>query len=489
MKTQFFDGDFFMPARFHFLLLTLLVSFFCYGCQPSKHVTITSEPRTAKLFLQQVGGGDASIEEVGIGEVDRTLTFKEGISYKVIAKLYKYHDAEMKITLEPDEKRAYQIKLSQFLETIPTTTFEPVVVRNRPKTWALQPIERITEAYLDERENSKYVKSCEVLATNKDVQNLNYLTASTNEDIVVFQNIGIAAPPITYTVLADKESTESIARQFDLTPDEVRRMNNLDELEVKLRKGQVLKIAPMQVGSGLWRQTLTGSQFSPITNGKSLDLYPAFMPSVPAIVFASNRLSTHLNLWRTSTDGKPAVGRITNSTSEDYRPSIGPDGRIVFTSLVVGSDAPQIWSVKPDGSDLTQLPDGEYPQLSPNDGSRILFTRRNDREPRVRQLWTMAADGSDQRQITQNSLYEIVDPKWSPDGRRIVYAANEGMDDRKIANYDIWMVSADGSNKVQITRNGSLDDSPCWDRTGNAIYFRSNRGGQWRIWRAELQLP
>ena len=36
---------------------------------------------------------------------------------------------------------------------------------------------------------------------------------------------------------------------------------------------------------------------------------------------------------------------------------------------------------------------------------------------------------------------------------------------------------------IQITTNGSFDDHPSWDPTGNAIYFRSNRGGEWAIWK------
>ena len=39
------------------------------------------------------------------------------------------------------------------------------------------------------------------------------------------------------------------------------------------------------------------------------------------------------------------------------------------------------------------------------------------------------------------------------------------------------------SSYTQLTTNGSLDDCPCWDRKGEYIYFRSNRGGVWNIWR------
>jgi TolB protein len=95
----------------------------------------------------------------------------------------------------------------------------------------------------------------------------------------------------------------------------------------------------------------------------------------------------------------------------------------------------------------------------------------------------MNIDGSTETQLTQNTDYDAVDPKWSPDGRLIVYASDEGLDSRKNRNYDIWVMSSDGSHKTQLTTNGSRDDAPCWNHTGDTIYFRSNRGGAWNIWR------
>ena len=39
---------------------------------------------------------------------------------------------------------------------------------------------------------------------------------------------------------------------------------------------------------------------------------------------------------------------------------------------------------------------------------------------------------------------------------------------------------------VQVTTNGSHDDCPAWDPSGQTIYFRSNRGGEWAIWKIDV---
>jgi Tol biopolymer transport system component len=56
--------------------------------------------------------------------------------------------------------------------------------------------------------------------------------------------------------------------------------------------------------------------------------------------------------------------------------------------------------------------------------------------------------------------------------------------DQRTHDPDIWIVDLSHTDKPeQVTTNGSIDDSPVWDPSGNFIYFISNRGGQWGIWK------
>jgi Tol biopolymer transport system component len=57
---------------------------------------------------------------------------------------------------------------------------------------------------------------------------------------------------------------------------------------------------------------------------------------------------------------------------------------------------------------------------------------------------------------------------------------------------DIYLVPAGGGSPQpdqlqQVTNNGSHDDCPAWDPSGRTIFFRSNRGGEWGIWKIAVK--
>lgn len=166
------------------------------------------------------------------------------------------------------------------------------------------------------------------------------------------------------------------------------------------------------------------------------------------------------------TDGMP--GGIGGATS--------PDG-----SMIVFMHDPErtpdgdygIWSMRADGSGLTQLTPSEGtdggPKWSP-DGTQILFTRHLGGVPGDPRsgVFAMNADGSEVRALSDDPETDYASADWSPDGNQILlltYRPGEGN------GYVLWVMNQDGSDLREIYRGPC--GSPQWSPSGNAILFQT----------------
>jgi serine/threonine protein kinase len=105
--------------------------------------------------------------------------------------------------------------------------------------------------------------------------------------------------------------------------------------------------------------------------------------------------------------------------------------------------------------------------------SKIAFV--SDRTDEVLQIWTMNPDGTDPRQLTFDPG-EKTQPKWSPDGSRLLYVAPGGMDDfGNNLSLDLWVINADGTGIAKVTSFEGDDTDPAWSPDGTQIAFTSTR--------------
>lgn len=80
------------------------------------------------------------------------------------------------------------------------------------------------------------------------------------------------------------------------------------------------------------------------------------------------------------------------------------------------------------------------------------------------------------------SLRQIIDCRFSPDGKQIVYVLqrSDKTQNKYIAN--LWIVNVDNNRHFQLTNSDAFDHSPCWSPDGKYILFVSNRSGKNQLW-------
>src|SRR5262245_13500018 len=216
--------------------------------------------------------------------------------------------------------------------------------------------------------------------------------------------------------------------------------------------------------------------------------------------------------------------QLTRGPAGYAAPAWSPEGeRIACVRLI--ADTPHIWILDKDGVPQQRVAVGHLPAWSP-DGKRLAISRPHEGVPQVfvvdlasgreqqltkrgshavavwsprgdriaywsgdekgfGQIWTMASDGTQKKQLT----FPVKD-LYTPEGssanapawlysRRIAYWA--GIEH---AYGQIWVMNADGSGKKQLTRAAApaSSDNPVWSPDGAKLLFDTNRSGTPEIW-------
>ncbi|MDE0300991.1 MAG: hypothetical protein OXN17_20345 [Candidatus Poribacteria bacterium] len=133
------------------------------------------------------------------------------------------------------------------------------------------------------------------------------------------------------------------------------------------------------------------------------------------------------------------------------------DGRIAFTSYRDNGKS-KIYIMDSDGGRRFELAEGYQPAWLP-DGEKIGFHYRND-------VWVINANGTNRVNITKGiNSHSKQCPSWSPNGRKIAYVEHDGQD------WDIYVMDSDGTDPRNISRDKRQNWKPSWSPYGNRISF------------------
>ncbi|MBO6524010.1 MAG: S9 family peptidase [Balneolaceae bacterium] len=218
-----------------------------------------------------------------------------------------------------------------------------------------------------------------------------------------------------------------------------------------------------------------------------------------------NKDKSETRIWMIPSKGGDAIP-MTGKGYSASQPQWSPDNKYLsFISSKGGTS--QVWTLNRLGGEAIQLTDiiqGVNSHLWSPDGSRLLLsitdakpeeltkTKEDDDKPKPyvidrlqfkrdyagyldryrTHLYVYTPGDSAAVQITSGD-FDDSSPVWSPDGKQIAFVSNRTDEPDGNTNSDIWIVSADNTNKgknlIQVTTNQGPDRSPAWSPDGKHI--------------------
>ena len=218
-------------------------------------------------------------------------------------------------------------------------------------------------------------------------------------------------------------------------------------------------------------------------------------PDGSKIAYVVNR-----DIYVMNADGT-AKRQLTTDGAYNSDPSFSPDGKkVVFAGGADGGS--ELYAVPTAGGTPTRLTftpdhDEHNPAYSP-DGTRIAYDRTGCEQSHGGGscVYVMPAAGGAGVNLTpEDALAECPnqpgyyfdgatrEPSWSPDGSKIAFSGPLICTISSIGS-DVWVMNADGSGKVDLTRDDATNDrDPQFSPTGSSIAFLSDRDNTQRIYR------
>jgi Tol biopolymer transport system component len=177
-------------------------------------------------------------------------------------------------------------------------------------------------------------------------------------------------------------------------------------------------------------------------------------PNGKRIAFVSERNGVPGDIYTMSANGTN-VQRVTHNTATETDLNWSPTGRIAFVHEPPGGGDRDIYSIKPDGTGVENLThdtanDEVQPDYSP-DGSKIVYAGPHHPSGSVGgDLWIMNANGTNVHPLDHesNGYSDGSYPAWSPNGQMIAFAANNGT-----GHPGVWKVPAVGGNNFEVVTN------------------------------------
>lgn len=189
------------------------------------------------------------------------------------------------------------------------------------------------------------------------------------------------------------------------------------------------------------------------------------------VAFGSQRGGNSIDVYLVNPDGTGQVRATTSTGAAHYGFALSPDGKKV--ACTKQDTYFQIYTWNNDGTGETRLTSETrsswMPRFSP-DGKKIVYNREEGPSNKA-DLIVMNADGSEKLNLTNTPTFTEFVGFFSPDSTFLVYSSNETGD------YELYRINTDGTNRTRLTYNSGDDAAFDLSPDGSRILFRSRRDG------------
>ena len=178
---------------------------------------------------------------------------------------------------------------------------------------------------------------------------------------------------------------------------------------------------------------------------------PAWSADGSKISFSSSR-SGDPEIWVADANGGN-LRKITDFRGPDVAPTWNPRSNAQLAWVSGRTGLPQIYIMDQEGSNVQRITDGGYavsPSWSPN-GQLLAFSwnrKYGPGDPGGVDIHVIDIASKNYIQLTHESGSNDY-PFWAPDGRHIVFERTIG------GHHDIWSMLADGTGQRQLTQSGN----------------------------------
>ncbi|SET48836.1 Dipeptidyl aminopeptidase/acylaminoacyl peptidase [Salinibacillus kushneri] len=235
--------------------------------------------------------------------------------------------------------------------------------------------------------------------------------------------------------------------------------------------------------SSLYVMNTKTKESIPFTQGDSKDTHPRWSPDGNMILFTSNHSGTN-QIWKISFHGGEAQ-QITFFKNGASQPVWSPDSR----SILCATQLKENQSIHEEETDKK---DEKDEQPKPYITTRLKYKANGQGllEEKFSQLVLIDLERNKITQLTEGNFYHH-NAAFSPDGKRIAFAANrsENPDDTMIS--DIFELELDNLNLTKLTNSHAVFSAPNYSHNGKTLSllghdFEYQGATLTRVWTLDL---